>query len=162
MPGPDGQRYDDDALVELLSYLDGDYEGTGWSEEDVSALIEPPGPEPGGNGDPDDVPEPPAEPVSQPGDLWLLGPHRLLCGDATSATDHERLLTGVDRLALAMTSFPYGVGLDYGETYRDDLKNLRRLLAEVPQLVRAALSDGGYFVTNFADIVPADGRPRDG
>ena len=37
--------------------------------------------------DPDDVPEPPEEPVSKPGDLWLLGDHRLLCGDATKGED---------------------------------------------------------------------------
>ena len=51
----------------------------------------------GGDGltDPDDVPEPPAEPVTRPGDLWILGRHRLLCGDATAATDVERVLGGV-------------------------------------------------------------------
>src|ERR1039457_7647877 len=54
---------DPDDLVELLSYLDGDYEGTGWTEEDVEALITPPEPPPG-NGDPDDVPEAPADRVS--------------------------------------------------------------------------------------------------
>ena len=37
------------------------------------------------------APEPPADPVSRPGDLWILGEHRLLCGDATSATDVTRL-----------------------------------------------------------------------
>jgi hypothetical protein len=44
--------------------------------------------------DPDDVPEVPEEATTQPGDLWLLGEHRLLCGDATVATDVERLLGG--------------------------------------------------------------------
>ena len=42
----------------------------------------------------DEVPETPVDPVSRPGDLWLLGPHRLLCGDATVATDVERVLGG--------------------------------------------------------------------
>ncbi|HET9893663.1 MAG TPA: ParB N-terminal domain-containing protein [Streptosporangiaceae bacterium] len=48
---------DTDALLELLSYLDEDYAGTGWTEEDVAALIEPPAPrddDDGGNGKPDD------------------------------------------------------------------------------------------------------------
>lgn len=47
----------------------------------------------GGNTDPDEVPDLPAEPVTKPGDLWLLGNHRLLCGDSTSL-DHWQVLTG--------------------------------------------------------------------
>ena len=42
----------------------------------------------------DEVPETPDDPVSRPGDLWLLGPHRLLCGDATVITDLDRLMAG--------------------------------------------------------------------
>jgi ParB-like chromosome segregation protein Spo0J len=42
----------------------------------------------------DQVPEPPEDPVSKPGDLWVLGNHRLLCGDATVLADVERLLDG--------------------------------------------------------------------
>src|SRR5918994_2667800 len=42
----------------------------------------------------DEVPEPPEDPVSQPGDLWVLGNHRLLCGDATILADVERVLGG--------------------------------------------------------------------
>ena len=43
----------------------------------------------------DDVPEPPETPISRPGDLWVLGKHRLLCGDATVATDVAHVLNGV-------------------------------------------------------------------
>jgi DNA modification methylase len=57
------------------------------------------------------TPEPPAHPVSRPGDLWLLGPHRLLCGDATSARDVARLLGDV-RPHLMVTDPPYGVNYD--------------------------------------------------
>jgi hypothetical protein len=46
-----------------------------------------------GRTDPDDAPEPPAHPVAEPGDLWVLGRHRLLCGDSTVATDVERVLS---------------------------------------------------------------------
>ena len=46
--------------------------------------------------DPDDIPEPPDEATTQPGDLWLLGDHRLLCGDAGSVADLDRLLDGRD------------------------------------------------------------------
>ena len=44
--------------------------------------------------DPDDVPEPPDEAITQPGDLWLLGDHRLLCGDSSKPEDVDRLLDG--------------------------------------------------------------------
>jgi hypothetical protein len=67
-----------------------------------------------GTGDPDaPAPEPPSIPVTRPGDLWLLGPHRLLCGDATSATDVARLLEGA-KPHLMVTDPPYGVNYDPG------------------------------------------------
>jgi DNA modification methylase len=68
-------------------------------------------------GDEDQVPEAPANPVTRPGDLWLLGSHRLLCGDATVATDVERLLAGAVPQLMA-TDPPYGV--DYDPSWRND------------------------------------------
>jgi DNA modification methylase len=63
-------------------------------------------------GDPDaPAPEPPVTPVTRPGDLWRLGAHRLLCGDATSAADVARLLGDV-RPQLMATDPPYGVNYD--------------------------------------------------
>ena len=64
-----------------------------------------------GRTDPDDAPEPPAHPVAEPGDLWVLGRHRLLCGDSTVATDVERVLGGVAP-HLMVTDPPYGVSYD--------------------------------------------------
>lgn len=61
--------------------------------------------------DPDQVPEVPAEPVSRAGDVWLLGRHRLACGDSTDAATVERLLAGV-RPHLMVTDPPYGVEYD--------------------------------------------------
>ncbi len=61
----------------------------------------------------EETPEPPADPVSRAGDLWILGPHRLLCGDATSAPDVARLLAGVSPHLMA-TDPPYGVAYDPG------------------------------------------------
>jgi DNA modification methylase len=60
--------------------------------------------------------EPPARPVSRPGDLWRLGPHRLLCGDATSGADVARLLAGM-KPHLMVTDPPYGVN------YQPDWRN---------------------------------------
>jgi DNA modification methylase len=69
----------------------------------------------GGNTDPDEVPEPPKVPVTKPGDLWLLGDHRLLCGDSTKAEDVARLMAG-QKAFVMNTDPPYGV--DYGKTKR--------------------------------------------
>lgn len=61
--------------------------------------------------DPDQVPEVPAQPVSRAGDVWLLGRHRLVCGDSTDAATVERLLAGV-KPHLMVTDPPYGVEYD--------------------------------------------------
>ena len=64
------------------------------------------------SGDEDaEAPEPPADPITRPGDLWLLGEHRLMCGDATSARDVARLLDG-KKPHLMATDPPYGVEYD--------------------------------------------------
>ena len=58
-----------------------------------------------------DVPEPPDEAVTQPGDLWLLGNHRLLCGDSSNAEDVDRLLDGA-AVHLVNTDPPYNVKVE--------------------------------------------------
>jgi DNA modification methylase len=63
------------------------------------------------------APAPPVVPVTRPGNLWLLGRHRLLCGDATSAADVARLLDGA-RPHLMVTDPPYGV--DYDPAWRNE------------------------------------------
>ena len=59
----------------------------------------------------DEVPPIPGDAVTHPGDLWQLGPHRLLCADATIARSYDKLLTG-DRAALVFTDPPYNVPID--------------------------------------------------
>lgn len=58
--------------------------------------------------DPDDVPAVPDEPITKPGDLWLMGEHRLLCGDSTVVTDVDRLMAG-RKADMVWTDPPYGV-----------------------------------------------------
>jgi hypothetical protein len=64
-----------------------------------------------GQTDPDAVPEPPDEAITQPGDLWLLGKHRLLCGDASKPADVDRLVDGAP-IHLVNTDPPYNVRVE--------------------------------------------------
>ena len=76
-------------LQELLAE-DFDLSVVGFSDAELDELLAGDGDEDGTRDGEDEVPETPVDPVSRPGDLWLLGPHRLLCGDATVVTDVER------------------------------------------------------------------------
>lgn len=113
LPDPQtGERYDDEAIAELLASLDGDYDGTGWTAEDLAALLQDEDPDSGaGGGDPEGAPGPPEEPLSAPGDLYLLGPHRLLCGDATNPDDLKRVTDGLGDVGIVYTDPPYGVSI---------------------------------------------------
>ncbi|MCC7409526.1 MAG: ParB N-terminal domain-containing protein [Phycisphaeraceae bacterium] len=62
--------------------------------------------------DPDDVPAPPDEATTQPGDLWILGNHRLLCGDSSLPGDVDRLLDGIPGVHLVNTDPPYNVRVE--------------------------------------------------
>lgn len=101
--------YDDEALLALLASLP-DLDGTGYDEaflRDLEATLEPSG---GGLTDPDDVPDAPDpdDAVTRPGDVWILGEHRLVCGDCRDP-DTAAVLTGAGPVALGLTDPPYGV-----------------------------------------------------
>ncbi|HUW35555.1 MAG TPA: site-specific DNA-methyltransferase [Planctomycetota bacterium] len=64
-----------------------------------------------GQTDPDDVPEPPDEAITRRGDIWVLGSHRLMCGDSASAEDLDRLLAGKS-IDLVNTDPPYNVAVE--------------------------------------------------
>ena len=107
----------DEAVLrdEIAGLLAEDFDLTllGITDEDLDALLQDPDVGDGEAEGEDDIPEAPVDPVSRPGDLWLLGKHRLLCGDATVATDVERVLNGTQPL-LMVTDPPYGVQYDPG------------------------------------------------
>ena len=80
----------------------------GFNDDELAALLAE---KTEGLTDPDDVPEPPAEPVSVLGDVWLLGKHRIVCGDSTDADVVAKCLNGVEP-HLMVTDPPYGVEYD--------------------------------------------------
>ena len=107
-------EWDNDLLgLELgdLQAADFDLDLTGFTDEELNNLLNGFDEGHGAQEGEDDIPETPEDPVSRPGDLWVLGNHRLLCGDATVATDVERVLDGVKPL-LMCTDPPYGVEYD--------------------------------------------------
>jgi len=96
-------RFELDALMGAGFNLD----LTGFSAVDVRGLLA--GAD--GNTDPDDVPETPKDPVSRPGDIWILGEHRIACGSSTDADTVARVLAGAVP-HLMVTDPPYGVEYD--------------------------------------------------
>jgi DNA modification methylase len=148
LPDPaTGERYDRQALADLLEALDGDYEGTGWEAEDLAALLtETEQLPPGGPGGGDDPPPPPEDPVSAPGDLWVIGPHRLYVGDCTDMTAVETMLAG-DQADCMWTDPPYGVEYtgktnDAFTIRNDGPGDLPALLAGAWAVATAALKPG--------------------
>ena len=73
-----------------------------------------------GQTDPDEVPEPPVDPVSVLGDVWVLGRHRLMCGDSTTPTHVEQLMKG-ERAQLLHADPPYGMGKEKDGVENDNL-----------------------------------------
>ena len=102
--------WDDEMLaVELTDLRDMgfDLDLTGFSTDEIEALLAPTGTE--GLTDEDAVPDVPEAPVTVLGDVWLLGKHRVMCGDSTSIDAVENLMDG-DKAELCFTSPPYNLG----------------------------------------------------
>jgi DNA modification methylase len=104
--------WDDDKLpLELLALQEMDYnlDFTGFSGDELLRLLGSEGN--AGQTDPDDVPEPPDEAITQSGDLVILGKHRLLCADSSKPEDVDRLLDGA-AVHLVNIDPPYNVKLE--------------------------------------------------
>jgi len=164
----------DEALLsaELNDLLAEDYDLSliGFDDAELEALLAGEvDPETASREGEDDVPEAPETPISRPGDLWVLGKHRLLCGDATVATDVERLLGDV-KPQLMVTDPPYGVEYDpgwrnkagaaatkrTGKVLNDDRADWRDAWALFPGDV-AYVWHGALHATTVADSLEASG-----
>ena len=165
--------WDEDMLRDEVAGLladDFDLSLLGFAEDELEALLQDPDlAEDGAAEGEDDVPEPPADPVSVPGDLWRLGDHRLICGDSTSADVVSKLLSDV-RPLLMVTDPPYGVDYDpswrnqtgasatkrTGKVLNDDRADWREAWALFPGDV-AYVWHGALHATTVADSLIAAG-----
>lgn len=112
--------WDDELLkLELTELQDGGFDLglTGFSGDELAALLAD---RTDGLTDPDEAPEPPVNPVTVPGDVWLLGRHRIVCGDSTDADTVAKALNGVVP-HLMVTDPPYGV--EYDPAWRGKAKS---------------------------------------
>lgn len=131
---PELGGYDERALADLLESLP-TLDSTGFERSDLAALLA--SLEADREGADTKAEEPPAEPRTELGDLWVLDDHRLLCGDSTKAEAVERLLSG-ERAAIVYTDPPYGMSYRsqrLGGIQGDELRG-----GALEQLVRDALS----------------------
>lgn len=97
--------------IELAGLKEANYDLglLGFDPDELAKLLDPTLTD--GLCDPDDVPSPPDAAITQPGDLWILGNHRLLCGDSSKPADVDRLLGG-QVIHLVNTDPPYNVKVE--------------------------------------------------
>lgn len=118
--------WDNDLLrveMEELQDLGFDMDLLGFTQDEIDLLMDPRVED--SEIDPDEIPDPPAEPFSQPGDMWILGPHRVRCGDSTSVDDWEALMQG-ELADVVWTDPPYNVAYESeltGSIKNDDMSN---------------------------------------
>lgn len=130
-------EYDDSSLLDLLQSLPS-LDGTGYDTTALAELLASASEEPTALTDPDEAPSPPQEdPHSQEGDVWLLGPHRVLCGDSTDAGAVALMLDG-DQPDCVWTDPPYGVS--YVGRTADALTIQNDGKGDLPELLLGAFS----------------------
>ncbi|WP_374683012.1 site-specific DNA-methyltransferase, partial [Accumulibacter sp.] len=117
----------DDAMLTLeledLKLADFDLALTGFDADQLLQIMAGEETTTEGQTDDDAVPDLPETPVSRPGDVWVLGKHRLLCGDATQEGSYQALL-GSDRVSMVWQDPPYGV--NYANSAKDKLRGKNR------------------------------------
>jgi DNA modification methylase len=145
--------YDPEDLLATLVAA-GDLAGTGYTETDLAALLRDLE-EPVGLTDPDAVPDLPVLPVSASGDVWILGPHRLLVGDSGDPRVAGALM-GEDRADVVWTDPPYGVNYVGGtglEMENDDEVGAEEVFAAACRTMIAAARPGAPVYVCHSDVV---------
>ena len=142
--------------MDNLKDLDFDISLTGFSADELADLF--PEPEKVGLTDEDDVPEAPKQPITVEGDIWVLGNHRLMCGDSTSIEALEKLCEG-QLVDMWLTDPPYNVAYE-GKTKdaltieNDAMGNddFRQFLRDSYTAADAVMKSGAVFYIWHADI----------
>jgi DNA modification methylase len=161
--------------MQELQALDFDLDLLGFDEKALSNILAQ---ENEGLTDPDATPEVPETPVTQPGDIWVLGKHRIACGSSTDAHTVEALLAGV-KPHLMVTDPPYGVEYDanwrneavrstgkaiggraVGKVLNDDKADWREAWALFPGDVAYVWHAGLYAATVAESLAACDLLPR--
>lgn len=104
-----------------------------------------------GETDPDDVPDAPAEPVTKPGDLYLLGRHRLLCGDSTNIANVERLMAG-KKADMVFTDPPYGVSYSDKNIFLNAMDKGNRIQKDIENDAKTPTEMKDFWVTVFSNL----------
>lgn len=118
--------WDEDLLrleLEELQLDDFDLSLTGFDDDELLEIMAGEETTTEGNTDEDAAPEVPDTPVSKPGDVWIMGQHRLLCGDATQPHSYELLFAG-QRAQMIWSDLPYNV--NYANSAKDKLRGKHR------------------------------------
>jgi DNA modification methylase len=133
-----------------------DLELTGFTDEEIKALMPVEVTE--GLTDPDAAPAVQENPVTVPGDVWVMGKHRLMCGDSTS-TDHLTQLTQGNLVDMWLTDPPYNVAYEGGTKDKLKIKNdemgdqqFRQFLRDAYVTADAVMKPGAVFYIWFADV----------
>ena len=101
----------------------------------------------------DEVPDAPVNPVTHPGDVWQLGPHRVICGDATDAAVVTTLMAS-DQAALCFTSPPYGNQRDYTNTIIDWDALMRGVFNQLPMTSNGQVMVNLGLIHRDNEVVP--------
>ena len=141
---------------EMLHQLSEEHDITPWFEaEDLAEIMGEVEVIPAeGLTDADDVPEPPADPITKPGDLWILGNHRLLCGDSTDVLAVERLMDG-KKADMVFTDPPYGVEYRSNMSKRfEQIKNDDTILEVAPIIWQFLNDNAAAFIWTSHHVYP--------
>lgn len=151
----------DEAMLALelaaLSEAGFDLALTGFSDEELADLLDEAETPTEGYTDPDETPDVPTIAITKPGDVWIMGKHRLLCGDSTRIDELERVCEG-QLVDLWLTDPPYNVAYEGGTADKLTIQNdsmadgaFRQFLRDAYTAADAVMKPGAVFYIWHAD-----------